>query len=75
VGLQKTFRAAQAGRLHEESQTGAAAYREEGLAVRKRRRRKIAAATRVPLVTPQKPNDLWSMDFVRDTLSTGRVFR
>lgn len=50
-------------------------YREEGLAVRKRRRKKIASVARIPLGTPASANDLWSMDFVRDTLSSGRVIR
>lgn len=50
-------------------------YREEGLAVRKRRRRKIAAVRRVAVAGPVRANELWSMDFVRDTLSSGRVFR
>jgi len=50
-------------------------YREEGLTVRKRRRKKIAAEVRVAPRTPAKMNDRWSMDFVRDTLSSGRVFR
>lgn len=50
-------------------------YREEGLTVRKRRRRKIVAQARVPLRAPEKMNDRWSMDFVGDTLSSGRAFR
>lgn len=43
-------------------------YREEGLAVR-RRRRKRAAAGRVPLAAPTRPNERWSMDFVSDALA------
>lgn len=50
-------------------------YREEGLAVRKRRRKKIAAVARVALKLPDRANERWSIDFVRDTLSDGRVFR
>lgn len=49
-------------------------YREEGLAVRRRRRKRVARP-RVPLPAPIAPNDRWSMDFMRDTLSSGRVFR
>ena len=49
-------------------------YREEGLAVR-RRRRKRAAAPRVPRPRSSGPNDSWSMDFVSDALSSGRRFR
>jgi putative transposase len=50
-------------------------YRAEGLAVRRKKRRKIAAAIRVPLPTPRAPNQRWSMDFVSDQLATGRRFR
>ena len=49
-------------------------YREEGLAVRKRRRKRVAQA-RVPRPVPGGPNVRWSMDFVRDTTARGRVFR
>lgn len=50
-------------------------YREEGLAVRSRRRRKMAAVARSPMTCPLCPNERWSMDFVHDTLASGRVFR
>lgn len=50
-------------------------YREEGLLVRKRRRRKMAAVARTTLPRPLAPNERWSIDFVRDTLADGRVFR
>jgi putative transposase len=50
-------------------------YREEGLSVGSRRRRKMAAVARSPMTPPQAPNERWSMDFVRDTLANGRVFR
>lgn len=50
-------------------------YREEGLTLRKRKRRKIAAVARSPMAIPLGPNERWSIDFVRDTLADGRVFR
>ena len=50
-------------------------YREEGLAVRKRHRRKMVAVARSPMACPRGPNERWSIDFVRDTLADGRVFR
>ncbi len=50
-------------------------YREEGLSVRRRKRRKMAAVARSPRVFPLAPNERWSIDFVRDTLADGRVFR
>jgi len=50
-------------------------YREEGLAVRRRRGRKRATGTRAPMALPDGPNRRWSLDFVSDTLSWGRRFR
>ena len=50
-------------------------YREEGLAVRRRRGRKRATGTRAPMALPDSPNRRWSLDFVADTLSWGRRFR
>lgn len=50
-------------------------YRAEGLAVRRRRRKRVAAVQRKPLAAPGAPNQEWSMDFMSDTLGTGRVFR
>jgi putative transposase len=50
-------------------------YQQEGLQVRRRRRKHRANVPRVPMSVPQRPNERWSMDFVRDTLGDGRVFR
>lgn len=50
-------------------------YREEGLALRRKRRRKGAAGARVMMPAPQMPNERWSMDFVADSIVTGRRFR
>ena len=50
-------------------------YREEGLAVRRRRGRKRATGTRAPMALPDGPNQRWSLDFVADALSWGRRFR
>jgi putative transposase len=49
-------------------------YREEGLAVRRQRRKRVARP-RVAKPAVTRANERWSMDFVRDTLSNGRVFR
>lgn len=46
----------------------------EGLAVRRKKRKRIMQK-RVPTVIPMGPNERWSMDFVSDQLSDGRVFR
>jgi len=50
-------------------------YREEGLAVRRRRGRKRATGPRSPMAMPDGPNQRWSLDFVADALSWGRRFR
>jgi len=50
-------------------------YREEGLAVRKRRRKRVSRAERVPLAVPTGPNQVWTSDFVHDALSWGRKIR
>ena len=50
-------------------------YREEGLAVARRRRKKQVAIARVPLPTPSTRTERWSMDFVSDALADGRPFR
>ena len=50
-------------------------YVEEGLKLRKRRRRARAQVERVPLSAPTRADERYSMDFMRDTLADGRVFR
>lgn len=50
-------------------------YREEGLAVTRRRRKKHVAVARVPLPKPTARTERWSMDFVSDALFDGRPFR
>lgn len=50
-------------------------YREEGLEVRTKKRRKRASALRVVLPAATSPNERWSMDFVSDSLHDGRRFR
>lgn len=41
-------------------------YREEGIAVRRKRRRRRAAIQRAALPPATRPNERWSMDFVHD---------
>ena len=43
--------------------------------MRKRGGRKRALGTRAPMAIPQDPNLRWSLDFVTDTLVSGRRFR
>jgi len=50
-------------------------YREEGLAVRKRKGRRKALGTRAPILVAARPNVRWSLDFVHDQLANGRRFR
>jgi putative transposase len=47
-------------------------YRQEGLMVRQRRRKKLPVPERQPLERPSQPNEVWSMDFVFGELATGR---
>ena len=49
-------------------------YTEEGLQVRKRRRKKVRQF-RKPLEPATRPNQRWSMDFVADSTASGRRFR
>jgi putative transposase len=50
-------------------------YKQEGLSLRKRKKKRQTAALRIVLPTPTEPNKRWSMDFVSDQLSDGRKFR
>jgi len=50
-------------------------YREERLMVQRRKRKKVALADRQPLIRPNGPNEVWSMDFVFDRLADGRSLK
>jgi len=50
-------------------------YKSEGLSLRIRRRKKFAAVVRNPLPEAIKPNERWAMDFISDSLWSGRKFR
>lgn len=50
-------------------------YREEGLAMRIRQRRRIRGSGVVTNPAATRPNQRWSMDFVSDCVSTGKVIR
>ena len=50
-------------------------YREAGLAVRRRKRKRIAGVERQPKVIALAPNVSWSMDFVSDGFVDGRRLR
>ena len=50
-------------------------YSDEGLTVRVKRRKKLAAEARVPPPTPELPDERWTMDFLSDRLADGRRLR
>ena len=50
-------------------------YREEGLSLRLKKRRKRTSHLRVVMDRPDQVNQHWSMDFVSDSLYNGRRFR
>ena len=50
-------------------------YKEEGLAVKRRRGRKRATGTREPMPVPDGPSQRWSLDFVSDVFGPARRFR
>jgi len=50
-------------------------YREEGLAMRRRKGKRYRAEARVPMALPSRTNQMWTMDFTRDSLASGRNFR
>jgi putative transposase len=47
-------------------------YQEANLSVRKRKKAKRPASERVPLQLARAVNEVWSMDFVSDSLASGR---
>jgi putative transposase len=47
-------------------------YRQDELQVRRRRKRRGVAIERRPLLVPQAPSEVWSIDFVMDALEQGR---
>lgn len=50
-------------------------YREEGLAMQRRRRKRFRAEARVPLALPTRADEVWTMDYTHDELASGRKFR
>jgi len=50
-------------------------YRQEQLQVRRRRRKKVLAGERQPLLRPVMANQVWSMDFVFDRVAGGRAIK
>ncbi len=50
-------------------------YREESLSIRRKKRKRVAQVPREPKPIPTRVNERWSMDFMQDSLLTGRCFR
>jgi putative transposase len=50
-------------------------YREESLKLRARKRKRLTSTLRVKPQEPTQINQMWSMDFMHDTLHGGRRFR
>jgi putative transposase len=50
-------------------------YRSEGLAVRHKPRKQVASSQRPEQIVAQKMGQLWSMDFMHDSLANGGRFR
>jgi putative transposase len=50
-------------------------YREEGLAVRRRTRKRVARDGRGRAAVPGRPNQQWGIDFISDALAWGRRIR
>lgn len=50
-------------------------YREEGLSVKRRRGRKRARGSRMPMPEAAHPNARWSLDFLADSFGASRKFR
>lgn len=50
-------------------------YRKLGLNIRRKRKRRVPARERQPLVQTLQPNEIWSMDFMHDVLESGRKVR
>ena len=50
-------------------------YREMGLNLKRRRKKRLPARVKVPLAIPTSPNESWSADFMSDQLCCGRRFR
>jgi len=50
-------------------------YREEGLSLRRKKRKRACSVARTPAPRPQRPDEVWCLDFVHDQLGYGRRIR
>ena len=50
-------------------------YKDMGLNLPRRTKKRLPKIERQPLVAPSEPNMIWSLDFMHDTLYRGKAFR
>ena len=50
-------------------------YKEMGLNLPRRTKKRIPKMPKVPLIAPTQSNTMWALDFMYDTLHYGRPFR
>ena len=50
-------------------------YREEGLAMQRRKRRKFRSEARLPRALPTRANEMWTMDYTHDEMAGGAEIR
>ena len=50
-------------------------YKEENLSVRRTKRKRLKSGQRENILTPIFPNEQWAMDFMSDSLFSGKKFR
>jgi putative transposase len=50
-------------------------YKALRLNIKRRGKRRLPARIKAPLVVPERPNEVWSADFMSDALWSGRRFR
>lgn len=50
-------------------------YKKMHLHIRRKRKRRVITRERAALIQPEQPNEIWSMDFMHDSMESGRKVR
>ena len=50
-------------------------YKTLNLDIKRKRTKRLPKRIKIPLISPKKPNECWSMDFMSDNLNSGKHFR